>query len=70
MRMSAYEHALASGQGLAWEQVQAPVLEREQARRRLTQVLASVREYPPVVQRADSELQLPEVSKAPLKGAT
>ena len=34
------------------------------------QVLALIRRYPSVAQRADSRLQLPEVSKAPLDGAT
>ena len=42
----------------------------EGAQRRWAQALASVRRYPPVAQQADSRLQLPGVSKAPLDGAT
>ena len=67
MRVSAQERVQASVLEPAQEQA---VLEREQARRRWAQALASVRRCPPVVQWADSRLQLPEGSKAPLDGAT
>ena len=39
-------------------------------RRRYPQTLASIRRYPPVAGWTDSRLQLPQVSKAPLDGAT
>ena len=47
-----------------------PVLEQEKMRRRWVQALTSVRRYPPMAQQADSQLQLPQVSRAPLDGAT
>ena len=55
MRMSAQERIQAAVLEPAQEQA---VLEREQVRRRWAQALASVRRHPPVVQRADSRLQL------------
>ena len=67
MRVSAQERVQASMLESVQEQA---VLEREQARRRWAQALASVRRYPPVVERVDSRLQVPDVSKAPLDGAT
>ena len=45
-----------------------PVLEREKARRQWAQALPSVLRYPPVAQQADSQVQLSEVSKAPVDG--
>ena len=67
MGVSAQERVQASVLEAAQDQA---VREREQARRQLTQALALVRRYPPVVQRMDSRLQLLEVSKAPLDGVT
>ena len=70
MQISVQEWVEASGKEPAREQVQAPLLEREQAWRRWARALASARRYPPVAQRAGSRLQLPEVSKVPLDGNT
>ena len=70
MRMSRQKWVQASRQELAREHVQVPVLELEKAWRQWAQALVSVHRYPPVARRADSRLQLPEVSKAPLDGTT
>ena len=67
MRVSVQERIQASVLEPAQEQA---VLERKKARRRWTQALASVRRYPSVAQQADPRLQLSEVSKVLLDGAT
>ena len=63
MRMSAQKRVQASRKEPAGEHMQVTVLELEKAWRRWAQALVSVRRYPPVARRADSRLQLPEVSK-------
>ena len=67
MRVSAQERVQASVMEPAQEK---KVLEREQARRRWVQTLASVRRCPPAAQWANSRLQLPKESKTPLDDAT
>ena len=65
LRVSTQERGQASVVKPAQEQA---VRERERAQRRWAQALA--RRCPPVAQWADSQMQLPEGSTAPLDGAT